>query len=301
MRIFALLLAGLALVTVAAALWQHFRYLDLRRNTVHDLQPLFYSSRVFHVITFLEVEPGQDVIEEVRKWRDQVETAEGTRLVYAGKVLLNARQSDQLHDVAWSAIVVAQHPSREAYDALAASGPYRRGLAAFASSYSHGMERWRAVNLLLPQFLLARRVAQLATFQPSYYPLQPATTEQLVPEARAQLDRIDRIRAETELGAHAVAIVNLIRRGTPEQQAADSAYGWKMMGAMAEGAHGPMHMGRAVAVEGEARFDQVAIVFYPGVEYFANLVGSSFFRGIIGGKQLADTQASITVPILSRL
>ena len=36
-------------------------------------------------------------------------------------------------------------------------------------------------------------------------------------------------------------------------------------------------------------------------QYFADMIRSSFFQGIIGDKQLADTQATVTVPILSRL
>ena len=66
-------------------------------------------------------------------------------------------------------------------------------------------------------------------------------------------------------------------------------------------AHGPMHMGSAVTLEGDASFKTVAIVYYPGVSYFAKLVSSRFFLGIIGDKQLGDTQAVPTVPILSRL
>jgi hypothetical protein len=72
-----------------------------------------------------------------------------------------------------------------------------------------------------------------------------------------------------------------------------------MIGAMAERGCGPMHMGRAVTLEGDADFDDVAIVYYPGVAYFAEMLGSNFFQGIIGDKQLGDTQATVTVPILS--
>jgi hypothetical protein len=92
-----------------------------------------------------------------------------------------------------------------------------------------------------------------------------------------------------------------VKRGTSEQQAKDASYVSRMMSAMAEGGYGPMHIGRAVTLEGDADFDQVAIVYYPGVEFFASMARSSFFQGIIGDKQLGDTQAVITVPILARL
>jgi hypothetical protein len=45
----------------------------------------------------------------------------------------------------------------------------------------------------------------------------------------------------------------------------------------------------------------VAIVYCPGVQFFADMLRSEFFQGIIGGKQLGDTQAVITVPILDLL
>ena len=40
-------------------------------------------------------------------------------------------------------------------------------------------------------------------------------------------------------------VVNLLKNGTAEEQAANRAYGLAMLGAMAEGGYGPMHAGRA--------------------------------------------------------
>jgi hypothetical protein len=74
-----------------------------------------------------------------------------------------------------------------------------------------------------------------------------------------------------------------------------------MMGLMAEMGIGPTHVGAAVTLEGEADFDNVAIVYYPGVEFFAELLQSEFFTGIVGGKQLGDTLSSPTVPLLPHL
>jgi hypothetical protein len=74
-----------------------------------------------------------------------------------------------------------------------------------------------------------------------------------------------------------------------------------MMGLMAKGGHGPMHIGRAVTLEGDAEFDQIVIVYYPGVEYFADLIQSEFFTSIVGGKQLGDSLSSPSVPLLSHL
>jgi hypothetical protein len=74
-----------------------------------------------------------------------------------------------------------------------------------------------------------------------------------------------------------------------------------MFGLMAEMGNGPMHIGAAVTLEGQADFDNVVIVYYPGVEYFAELIQSEFFTGIVGGKQLGDTLSSPTVPLLPHL
>ncbi|MBW2401721.1 MAG: hypothetical protein JRG80_21120 [Deltaproteobacteria bacterium] len=51
----------------------------------------------------------------------------------------------------------------------------------------------------------------------------------------------------------------------------------------------------------EADFDNVVIVYYPGVEYFAEMLQGEFFTGIVGGKQLGDSQSSPKVPLLPHL
>ncbi len=45
----------------------------------------------------------------------------------------------------------------------------------------------------------------------------------------------------------------------------------------------------------------MVVVFYPGVEYFAEMIQSELFTGIIGGTQLGDTLSSLTVPMLPHL
>mgnify|MGYP004147632783 FL=1 len=56
-----------------------------------------------------------------------------------------------------------------------------------------------------------------------------------------------------------------------------------------------------MTLEGDAAFDDVNIVYYPGIDYLISLMRSKFYNGIGGGKQLGDTQAIPTVPILDRL
>jgi hypothetical protein len=43
------------------------------------------------------------------------------------------------------------------------------------------------------------------------------------------------------------------------------------------------------------------IVYYPSLDFFANMIGSSYYQGIYGDKQLGDVQATITAPILDLL
>ncbi len=297
MRVVAILLGLVVLVAGSAMLWQHWRYLRLRRDIVQDHQPVFHSPGVFHVLIFLEAAPGADAVEEVRTLKRATEGSEA-RWIYAGKVVLTAVASSQIGEKDWSAIVLLQYPSRAAYDRQAQSEPLRTALGRFREVYTQGFQRWPLASALLPQLFLAQRVGQILRGRPSHFPFVRSGRADAVPQAEAYAQRL---RAERELGAKAVVIVNLIKRGTPEQQAADRRYGASMFGAMAEGGYGPMHVGRAVRIERDYDFGAVVLVYYPGVDFFAEMVQSEFFQGIVGDKQLGDTQASITVPILDRL
>jgi uncharacterized protein (DUF1330 family) len=298
----AILVVGLLVLALLAALgWQHSRYLKVRRQVVQDLQPVFHSSTAFHVVTYLDVSEGSDVIEEVRKLRGDLESSGEAELVWAGRAAFSALESEQIAPAEWDAVVLVQYPSREAYAELAASPGYHAALERFSRSYSHGLERSPRLNLSIPFLLLALRAGQILTRAPSHYPFEPASSDERDPRTQRQPERFEKLRALKPLSEDAIVVVNLLKRGTVEQQAADSAYGRKMAGMFAEGVHGPMHMGRAVTLEGDAEFDRVAIVYYPGIEYFIAMAGSTFFNGIVGGKQPGDTLAVVTVPITARL
>ncbi len=294
---------GVALgAVVVAMLWQHARYLRARRELVQDRQPLLHSPQAFHVLAFLELAAGAPLHESVRNLCQALE-AGGARVVYAGKVALNAIDSAQLtraygEAVPWDAIVVAQLPGRERWEALAGSERFRAALEAFARSHVHGMKRPPFANLAVPQVLLARRLRQILARAPSHFPFEPAPADERVV---GDGGRLARLAEERELGRDAAVVVNLVKAGTAEQSAADRGYVDRMLSLMAEGGHGPMHVGRAVTLEGAAEFEQVAIVYYPGVDYFTSMAESRFYQSIAGDKQLGDTQASITVPILGSL
>ena len=298
MTILGLALVGALLVVISAMTWQHLRYLNKRRAVLQDHQSLLYPQEAFHALTFLRTKPREDLLTAVRAFRDETQSLGGAKWVYAGKSIVTANASSQIGPVDWNAVILAQYPSREAYDEAAASERYRGALAAFAQTYTQGFKRPAAVNLLIHQFLLAKRARQLITFAPPLFPLKQDETVAATPEAE---EGVRRLLAEKEFGAEGMVIVNLQKHGNAEQRASDGAYGNRMMDGMAEGGYGPMHLGPAVRVEADHDFDQVVLVYYPGVEFFADLARSTFFQSIIGGKSLGDTQTNLTVPILERL
>ena len=293
--------ALIAAATLAAVLWQQRRYRRARRQVVQDRQPLLYPKRTFHVVTFLRIPPGADGVESVRRLRQEIEGPSGARLVWAGQAAFTALASKQLPEVDWQAVVLVSYPSRSSYDAQATSAAYRGALARFERHYSHGFVRPRALNWGVPVLLLGVLFMDRLRRRSRRTPFQPASPEQLDPRSRTDRERLARLRALEPLGRDALVVVNLLRQGTPEQRAADAAYGRQMLGLFAENGHGPMHLGRAVPVEGDARFDHVAIVYYPGIDYFLSMVRSRFFNAIVGDKQPGDTLAVPTVPITDLL
>lgn len=293
------ILAALVLLLIGVMSWQHVRYLNARRQLVQDRQPLLYASDSLHVITFLEVSRDEELIPSVSALRRAIEAAGGL-LVYAGQAAFT-RPSEQIGPADWDAVVFAQYPSREAYEAAASGEGLQKALGAFTRSYSHGMKRPAALNLLVPQGLLAARLVDLLQGNWSAEELKPQPMADHGENA-AQLDEVvARLRQLQPVNDDAVLVFNLIQSGTPAQESANRSYGFKMIKRMASLAHGPMHVGKAVTLEGDATFDQAIVVYYPGPGYFASLLESDFFRSIIGDKQLNDTQAVPTVPILSRL
>ena len=296
-----LVLALVGIVSLVA--WQELRYLHARRDVVHDAQPLFHSSRVFHVVTFLYFAGRGDgeLFAAMRDVRNASESGADAQVVYAGKVAVNALASQQLVDrfggeVPWSAVLLTQFGSRAVADRVLASEGYRQALTRFGQAYSCGMQRSAWLNLGIPVVLLGKRIRQILSGAPSHFPFVPAAEpNSAIKERAAQL------LAAREYGARAVVVANLLREGTATNAAADRRYTAQMFGMMAEGVHGPMHVGVAVPLATGDEFDRVALVYYPGVQYFADMMGSRFYQNIVGDKQLADTQASITVPVLDCL
>ncbi len=277
-----------------AAGFQHAHYLSVRRNAAHDRQPLFYGRDVFHVLTFVRLRPDDDLVAALKTLRAATQDAVW---VYAGKAVVNV-PSAQIGPVEWTGVVLAQYPTFAAFEAARASEAYAAALARFVAHYEYGMRRNAIANLLLPQILLVRKILQAMRFARSPYPFTPAPAARLPPRGR---EMIDRLHAARDLGRDAAVVVNLSRRGTPEQAAQDARYTSAMLALMAERGYGPLHLGKAVALGPGGAFDNVAIVYYPGTDYFAQMFASTFYQSILGDKQLGDNQSTITVPMLHLL
>ena len=300
------LISVLVVIVGVAVVVQELRYLGIRRNLAGDRQSLFHSASVFHVVSLLKLAPGEKLLSGVRDFVDSVRS-DGAEVVYAGKTVINGRTSGQLPPDDWDAFVITQYPSRAAWDAVSASVDRRDLESRFANVYSLGMKRSAGLNLALPALLLRQRVSQLVRREPPRYPFEPVpgleeALAKAPPEARERMDTFaDVLGANLEYGREGMVIFNFAKGGTPDQRKANAGYGGEMFALFAEVGAGPMHIGEAVTLEGEADFDQVIIVFYPGVEFFGDMIRSEFYQGIFPGKQLGDDLSSLTVPILPHL
>jgi hypothetical protein len=298
-----LFLALLAGAVIAAGSWQHFRYLRVRRERVEDRQPLLYPGSVFHTVTYLKTDASlgrEGELSSLRALCRAIEAPGGGRVVYAGLVAVNMAASMRLPNE-WSALVLSQYPSREAFDRQFHGGQLKEVLDGCERSYVHGFQRSSLVNLTIPLFLGWIRVRDIVLRREPILPFTPLAYEDALPPIQAKRTEILQFDDYRDIRDDAVVVVNLIQPGTAEQRAADNAYSAEMTRGMAEGGYGPMHMGRAIAVEGEHRYRTFAAVFYPGIDHMHAMIGSTFINRVGPGKQLGDTLAVATIPVLGKL
>jgi len=299
MRKLTIIVLSLVCLIIAAMIWQHFRYLDIRRDIVQDRQPMLYGSDTFHAVTFFKLSRGANIIESLSRFVNQIESKGAGKIIYAGQAAI-AHKSDQIGEVDWDAVIMVQYPSRQKYDENAETPEYQANLSGFSKTYTHGMHRPAAANLMIHQAFLLLSLIDILKGNWGVDALEPLPAPE--PADRAAIGEfVNSLLNMRSINGEALVIFNLQRRGTPEQQAENRSYAFKMITRMARLSHGPMHIGPAIVLEGDAEFEMVAVVYYPGVTYFASLVQSRFFQAIIGNKQLGDYQAVLTVPILDML
>ncbi len=298
-----LFLALGASLLIAAVAWQHLRYLRSRRDRLEDRQPLFYSGGAFHTVTFLKVDDSmgrEGEFAALAALRRAIEVPGGGRVVYAGLVAVNMAASTRLPNE-WSALVLAQYPSREAFQRQREGAEYKHALDSCERSYVHGFQRPMLVNLGIPLALGWMRVRDILLRRKPILPFEPLAYEEALPPIQAKRKEILAFDDYRDIRDDAVLVVNLIQPGTATQRAADNAYTGAMMRGMAEGGYGPMHMGRAVSVDDEPRFKQFVAVYYPGIDHMHAMIGSTFINRVGPGKQLGDSLAVATIPVLAKL
>ena len=293
--------AALLVLVIVAMVRQNGLYAELRRAAAQDHQHAFYNSNSFHAVTFLKSRqdaPTPDQIkDELRAFKAATEKLGNAKWIYAGKVVVNGQASEQLGDIAWTTTLLVQYPSKDAYLTASATPAYQDALATFDAHYTHGAKRPVLQNLLFPQMMLLTRATK-GFSKVDGYPFEPADTSNL-PNMFQTV--IAKLRAEGELGTDGMVVFNLQKLGTPAQQAADAKYVAPMIALMAQLGYGPMHFATADPLPGNGDFDNVAIVFYPGTTFFADMISSKFYQDIFGDKQLGDNQSTITVPVLDLL
>jgi len=298
-----LFLALGASLLIAAVAWQHLRYLRVRRERLEDRQPLFYSGGAFHTVTFLKVDASlgrEGEFAALAALRRAIEVPGGGRVVYAGLVAVNMAASTRLPNE-WSALLLAQYPSREAFQRQREGAKYKHALDGCERSYVHGFQRPMLVNLGIPLALGWMRVRDILLRRKPILPFEPLAYEEALPPIQAKREEILAFDDYRDIRDDAVVVVNLIQPGTAAQRAADNAYTAEMMRGMAEGGYGPMHMGRAVSVDGEPRYRNFVAVYYPGIDHMHAMIGSTFLNRVGPGKQLGDTLAVATIPVLEKL
>ena len=300
-----IVLAAVGVVVAVIAILmidQHAGYQSARRNAVQDRQRALYGASAFHVLTFVQVDEPDALTDMLR---ELYRVSEG-EWIYAGEALFTT-PSDQIGPIDWSGVVMVQYESREAFDSERARPEYEAAISAFPNLYEIGMKRSPIGNLAFPQLLLGIKIGTAFSSDPSPYPFTPAFTGDARPEAGQPLfdsggmSTIDALRNAGEAGRDAAVLVNLNKAGTSEEVEQDQQYGLSMLSLMAELGYGPIHQGTAISLHDGHEFDDISLVYYPGTEFFADMITSTFYQGIVVDKTLADFQSTATVPLLNAI
>jgi hypothetical protein len=294
-----ILLVILTLIGIVM-IWQHRRYQHIRYDLAQDLQRPLHSGEAFHVMVFFKLKPGDKVVETTRHFKQQILSCSCARLIYAGQAAftVNALHLDNRE---WDGVLLFEFPSRADYEQSRIDPRTILARRVFAHSYLHGMRRNRRDSLLMPQWLLRRRMQDLLTGRWRIEPLQSSLAFETAPEFQLWRNRVSRLSALHEINRDGCVIFNLVKYGTAGHQDLAEIYGGKLLSRMAALHHGPLHMGRSVALEEFARFDRVYIAYYPSARYFADLIASQYFHNIAGSKLMGDSFRVATAPITARL
>jgi len=294
------ILAVILVVVILAVGWQEFRYRRIRRIRAQDFQKTFHPGEAFHVIVFFKLASGDRLIATARRFVEQITAISNARLIYAGQAAFTVG-SEHMDSKNWDGLLMLEFPTRAEYqqccDDYRASAA--RGL--FADSYYHAMRRNRRICAALPRYLLRVRLRDILTGKWRPPSLEASQKFRTFPEFQVWRDRIARLRAMHEVNRQGLVVFNLVKFSPNGGAEALESLGGEQLSLMAALSHGPLHMGRPVALEQPARFDRIYIVYYPSARYFADLLGSQFFASVTGYRHMSDAIQVPTVPVTSLL
>jgi hypothetical protein len=289
-----------AVVTLLATIWQHYRYWRIRRDKAQDRQRLLHSTDAFHLMVFFRLRRPDKLVETCQRFTQGMLSGTRARLIYAGQSAFT-ENSHQLHTVDWDGVLLFEYPSRTDFERRRSAPETIAVRALFAESYFHGMRRNRKLSGLFPLHMLRRRLLDTVTGHWRPEPLQPSLEFAMSPEYALWRARVNRLSALHEVYRDGAVVFNLVKYDSGRSPGMGTHNTGKLLSRMAALSHGPLHIGRCVALEEFARFDRAYITFYPSARYLADLLGSQHFLAMLGQNKTADLLRVPTVPITNRL
>lgn len=290
----------ISLLSVLAVMtWQHVRYLRIRRNLAQDRQRPLHPVETFHVIVLFKLKSGDKVVETARRFMQQLSFG-SPQLIYAGQAAFTVN-AVHVGNRDWDGVLLIEFPSRPHYEMCRVDPRTVLARQVFSDSYLHGMRRNRRLSLMFPQLLLRCRLRDILRGRWRAEPLQRSLLFETAPEFQLWRSRVDRLLSMHQINREGMVVFNLIKYDSAGYQDAEQIYGSKLLSRMAALRYGPLHIGRSVALEELARFDQIYIVYYPSARYFADLLASQYFPNIAGSKLMGDSFRVITAPITAQL
>jgi hypothetical protein len=294
------LIALILLLALCVVVWQELRYRRIRRVRAQDFQRVYHPRDAFHVLVFFKLGRGDRLVPTVRRFVNLLTAASSARLIYAGQAAFTIN-SKQMDGQDWDGVLLLEYPGREEYQQTCDDYRYSAARGLFADSYYHAMRRNRRVCAGMPRYLLGLRLKDILRGKLRVEPFRPSREFKTFPEFQAWRGRVGRLMALNEINRTGLVVFNLLKFPSPGGEEAVAAVGASLLSRMAALGHGPLHVGRSVALERLARFDRVFVVYYPSARYFADLISSRFYAAAVGFRQPGDALRVPTVPVTTLL
>lgn len=308
-----------ALATIVAAVaYAVWKYHQTRRRVLHDRQSLFYSPSKAHSVTLVKLPADTTSTSGAPPHLADPEAtkalcasyvralvAEGAKLVYAGLAVVTPLHSAQLPERQWDAVLLLQHDSADARAAAFGAAAVREAAAPFAAVYTVGMRRHPVIpGFIMPVlFSVAKLVGAVIGNSGADSKGHFTHAGKLMPpEQSSGVVQVEKAFGRVgERARDAIVVMNLlIDHKDAEIARRNARYGMRMMRMLGEQGAGAMHFGTAEAVPGQPvlkePWENVAMVYYPGKQFFLDLMRSTFWNSTGPGKKQGDTEVVITAP-----